>query len=269
MTEFAINDRLPNYGDGLFTTMLVNNGRIALFAGHVARLQHNAQRLGIALNTEHLQHEMRQQARQLGDGTLKLLVSAGAGGRGYKRDPASMPGLHFSGSAYPAHYRQWQAAGIGMGLSTVTLARQPALAGLKHTNRLEQVLIKQAMPDQVDDVLVCDTQGMLIEASAANVFWRIGQRWFTPDLSYSGVAGVMREFVLAQFAANGVLCEIGQYASGTLAQASNVFICNALMQMVPVHTLQLNHQTYRFPIDDVLSLQRQWQPAFQDEYDTF
>ena len=269
MTEFAINDRLANYGDGLFTTMRVKNHKIALFARHLARLQHNARRLGILLDTDQLAEAMRNQAQRVGEGTLKLLISAGAGGRGYKRDTTSTPGLHFSGSPYPAHYQQWQSTGISVGLSSVTLARQPALAGLKHTNRLEQVLIKQAMPNEVDDVLVCDTQGILIEASAANVFWRTGNRWYTPDLSYSGVAGVMREFVLAQFSGHGSGCETGLYAAGSLNHASNVFICNALMQIVPVHTLQFNNQTFRFSIDEVLTLQRQWQPAFQDEYDTF
>lgn len=266
MTEFAINDRAANYGDGLFSTMKVQRQQVALYERHIARLLHDACRLGLTIDEQSLRREILEQAKQLAEGTLKVLISAGEGGRGYARTHLNRPGLHCSFSPLPDYYSGWQSNGITVGLSNIALARQPLLGGLKHTNRLEQVLIKQAIPDDVDDVLVCDEQGCLVEASAANVFWQAGNRWYTPQINQCGVAGVMRSFVIDQLSGDNMAFEVGRYNLQSLQHAKCVFICNALMQIVPVHTLRLAHNTLRFSVAPVTQMWHKWQAAYQGEY---
>lgn len=266
MAEFALNDRAANYGDAIFTTMSVEGGRIALYQRHLDRLLHNAKALGMELTDgANLAETMRHHAQMLQEGTLKLLVSAGNGGRGYVRPNPVSPSLHFSTHPRPAHYGQWRQHGIRLGLSPVQLAQQPLLAGLKHCNRLEQVLVKQAMQGcDVDDVMVCDSQGHIIEASAANVFWQADGVWHTPSLTRCGVAGVMREFILAHAATQGVTVHPGDYPLAALEQADAIFLSNALMQIVPVHTWQGR----ALDITAAHTLAAQLQYAYQDEYDS-
>ncbi|WP_018981478.1 aminodeoxychorismate lyase [Salinimonas chungwhensis] len=268
MQTFPLNDRAANYGDAVFTTMSVVNGQVALFNRHVERLRRDASKLGVKLDTCQLSRAVSEQARVLSSGTLKLLISAGQGGRGYARDKQSQPCLYFSHHPVPLFYDNWRTTGISLALSSVKLSRQPLLAGLKHCNRLEQVLIKQTIPDYADDVLVCDQCDNIIEASAANLFWLKNDRWCTPSLAYCGVAGVMREFLLSFLQDQGHKVECGNFSLKEAEQASAMLISNALMQIVPVHTLHVR-QKISLPIGPVKTLQDEIKTAYQDEINGF
>lgn len=272
MSEFSLNDRVANYGDGLFTTMAVSHGRVALFERHRKRLLHDALHLGIMLDNDTLVDAIRRHAKSVEQGTLKLLISAGEGGRGYARG-SGQPSLHFSVHALPAHYAQWREQGISVAVSPVRLARQPLLAGLKHVNRLEQVLIKQQMvTQQVDDVLVTDTAGNMIEASAANVFWCENGRWVTPDVSQCGVAGVMRSFVTERLAVQQCPVSVTEQPIPAVQQIEAMFITNALMQIVPVRNFQPDnhvHTQVGLSIEPVKQIAQQLRADYEQEYDTY
>lgn len=103
-------------------------------------------------------------------------------------------------SAYPAYYSQWRKQGITLTLSPIPLGRNPYLAGLKHLNRLEQVLIRSHLEQtDADEALVLDSEGWVTECCAANLFWRTGDIVFTPRLDQAGVNGIMRQFVYANW----------------------------------------------------------------------
>lgn len=249
--------------------MLVENGRVALFAYHCHRVMADAHRLQIPLTRDALEQQISEQARTLGQGVLKLLVSAGEGGRGYHRPPTVTATLHFSSSAVPAAYAEQRQSGIAVIFARLQLALQPALAGIKHLNRLEQVLIKQEVSAAgADDAIVCDAYGNLVEASAANLFWQQDNTWFTPDMSACGVSGVMRAFLLDWFAAQGIPVEVGSYQPDTLATARAVFVCNALMPMLPVRTLRGSQSTVHYELSPVQALYQSIQPAYKEAYAT-
>lgn len=265
LQTFPLNDRAANYGDGIFTTMAVHSGRVALFERHINRLCRDARVLGIRVEPTQLRIEICAKARTMTSGTLKLLISAGQGGRGYHRQSVSDVSLYFSRHALPEHYHNWRTDGISVALSDIHMAAQPLLAGAKHCNRLEQVLIKQCMPASVDDVLVCDYDNHIVEASAANVFWIKQGQWYTPSLQQCGVAGVMREFLIDWLRQNGESVEEVQAGPEMLNQASAVFLTNALMQIIPVHTLHLD-ETHCYSIEPVHLLQNDVKSAYQDEF---
>ncbi|MDX1678096.1 aminotransferase class IV, partial [Arsukibacterium sp.] len=130
-------------------------------------------------------------------------------------------------------YSTWRQQGVRLALAELRLAVQPALAGLKHCNRLEQVLLKQeASNKQIDDLLVCDQQGFITEAIAANLFLHRAGRWYTPQLSRAGVAGVMRSHLLS------VQPDIEQvnWQLPELASVDAMVLTNALMGPVPVQS---------------------------------
>lgn len=240
-------DRGIQFGDGCFTTAWVNEGDIRLFDAHLNRLTEACGRLSIPLpDSDVLREEMRTVANDHQQAVLKVIITRGAGGRGYSSEGCKTPNRLIYTSPYPEHYRQWREQGITLTKSSVQLGRNPLLAGLKHLNRLEQVLIRRHLDTTTaQEALVQDSDGWLIECCAANLFWRKGQRIFTPRLDNAGVNGLMRQHILALLAESPWQVEEVYEPASTLETADEVFICNALMPLVPVNLAMKTHYVSR------------------------
>ena len=222
-------DRSFNYGDGIFTTMQVRAGSIQLWPLHLQRLQRAASQLGFASIDWHSVEQQAQGAVTAEQQVIKLLISRGDAGRGYAPTDGCSPNIYVSVSPMP-DYRQAQTQGVHLQPARLKLAVQPALAGLKHNNRLEQVLLKQELASTAaDDLLVLDQLGFITEATAANVFLQRAGQWYTPALTRAGVAGVMRQHIMQ----SADIREI-DWTAAELDSVDAMFICNALMGIVPV-----------------------------------
>ncbi|MDA5543491.1 MULTISPECIES: aminodeoxychorismate lyase [Yersinia] len=236
----SASDRSVQFGDGCFTTARVSGGRVVWLDKHISRLQQAAERLLMpVVNWNALRKEMVEAANHTEDGVLKVIISRGSGGRGYSGTACQHPTRIISLSDYPVHYLSWRERGISLALSPILLARNPLLAGVKHLNRLEQVLIRAHLDQTTaDEALVLDTEGMLVECCAANLFWRQGDKIFTPDLCQSGVDGIMRQRIITCLAAHGRQVEIVAQPVSVLADADEVILCNALMPLLPVNRIE-------------------------------
>jgi 4-amino-4-deoxychorismate lyase len=167
-----------------------------------------------------------------------VIITRGVGGRGYSPEGAANPRFIITYHTIPIHYTLWRTDGIKLTISPITLACQPLLAGIKHLNRLEQVLVKHALAKtDYDDAIVCDTQKNIIETSAGNLFWYKDNVWYTADHSESGVEGVMRNKVLAVMQEKGLLCQVVRADISDLFCSQELFVCNSLMMLVPVVSL--------------------------------
>lgn len=240
-------DRAVQFGDGCFTTARVVNGQVEWLEAHLQRLQQGCERLLITdVDWPVLRGEMRAAAATRSDGVLKAIVTRGSGGRGYSAAGCTRPTRILSVTAYPAQYHRLRQQGARLALSPVQLAKNPLLAGIKHLNRLEQVLIRTRLEQTgADEAVVLDTDAMLVECCAANLFWRTGERVFTPDLSASGVNGIQRQRVMQQIIALGLsLCEV-RAGIEVLTAADEVFITNALMPVLPVRQVETRHYASR------------------------
>jgi len=241
----APSDRGLQFGDGCFTTARVTEGKIDLLPWHIERLQLAAQRLMLpACDWSALEDEMVHAAESIPLGVVKAILTRGSGGRGYSPKGCEAPTRIVSRSSYPMHYLPWRERGISLTLSPVALGRNPLLAGLKHLNRLEQVLIRTHLDQTAaDEALVLDTAGMLVECCAANLFWRKGKAVFTPDLGQAGVAGLMRRRVIELLSGSEYSLHCVSEPLETLADAEEVLVSNALMPLLPVNT----GQSWRYP----------------------
>ncbi|MEH0876273.1 aminodeoxychorismate lyase [Pectobacterium cacticida] len=235
--QLSVFDRATQYGDGCFTTARVHAGEVMWLDSHIARLQQAASRLLFPeVDWESLIAEMKQAARGQASAVVKAMLTRGAGGRGYGVRGCMSPTRIVIRSDYPVHYAVWRKQGITLNLSPVALAKSPLLAGIKHLNRLEQVLIRAHLDQtSADDALVLDTDGALVECSSANLFWRKGKQVYTPDLSQSGVNGVARQHIIASLADSDFELQIVSEPLSALAEAEEVLICNALMPVVAVN----------------------------------
>ncbi|MGI2258428.1 aminodeoxychorismate lyase [Shewanella sp. GXUN23E] len=228
-------DRALAYGDGLFATMNVSAQQICYLESHLRRLSDGAARLGFCWHpSSALRQRLNELASEHPEACIKLLLSRGVGGRGYQAPAMASPMVIISVHPLPPHYVQWQQQGICLGRSPVTLGCQPLLAGMKHLNRLEQVLIKAHMADDVDDVWVTDAQGHVIEASAGNLFLINDMQVTVPSHAYAGVSGVMREQVIEALLDMGLNVAAADISEAQLLAASHVLVTNSLMGAVPV-----------------------------------
>lgn len=237
--SLAVTDRGLAYGDGLFETIAVTAGVPSLLDRHLARLTQGSARLGIPVDPASIRAELLAFSQALGDGVAKLILTRGDGLRGYAPPQPTQPRRILQGSAKPKYPAVNAEDGIRLFPCATRLAEQPALAGLKHLNRLEQVLARSEWQDaEHAEGLMRDTGGRVIEGVYSNLFLVKNGRLSTADLSRCGVAGVMRAELLACVAALGLTCEVRDIGFDELLAADEVFLCNSLYGIWPVRALQ-------------------------------
>ena len=252
-----VDDRGFTLGDGFFTTIQIWKGRPLLWDLHWARLLASAERLQIALTEpDHLHDRLLSCIADVHHGSAKIIVTRGSGPRGYGIRDCQTPREIISVHAYPKIYQQWQQSGVSLAICQGRLGHSPLLAGLKSLGRLEQVLLKAELEARgAVEGVVLDTDDNIVETVTANVFWRRDSVVYTPDLQASGVTGVMRAWILQQLAQSGLECCQLRAGLVALQSADEVFISNALMEVVPVTGIEdVTYQDH--------SLARQLQAAF-------
>ena len=178
------------------------------------------------------------------DCILKLIVTRGEGGRGYTPPADAVVTIITQWHPLPAGIQDAYLNGIASFYCDHPLSINPHTAGIKHLNRLDQVLASIQLARAADAVpaikegLMCDVDGYVLEGTRTNLFAVIDGKLCTPDLSRAGVAGVMRTFLLQQFNAAGVFVEVGQISKNDLRLASELFVCNSVLGIWPVTQIQ-------------------------------
>ena len=230
--SISIDDRGLAYGDGCFTTALVIKGDVVMLPQHLERLTLQSQQLGLpSFDLPALAVSLQKISSGIDIGIVKVIITCGSGGRGYSRLGAEQAKVIVSVHDYPKFYTQWQKHGICVGISGQNLGINPILAGLKHLNRLEQVLLRAELDKRPeDDLLATDINGNVIECCSANVFWLKAGQWQTPLLTTAGVAGLMRAKILL----HQPNIQQGNYPLSQLDNIDAMFISNAILGIVPV-----------------------------------
>ncbi|WP_217705797.1 aminodeoxychorismate lyase [Peristeroidobacter soli] len=233
--QISADDRGFQYGDGLFETALLVDGRVRFIDDHCQRLFTGCARLGIAPpDRPALLREIAQVTAGADRGVLKIIVTRGAGGRGYRPGSAMssnrVVALHPFNPAPPGALRlRW---------CDIRLGRNARLAGIKHLNRLEQVLAQSEWREgEADEGLMLDTEGEVVCATSANVFIVREGALLTPDLRFSGVRGVMRARVIEAAAKLDLAVSEEPLWPHDLETASEVFITNAVRGIRSVASL--------------------------------
>ena len=222
----AVDDRGLHYGDGLFETALLIAGRVRFLEDHLERLRCGCERLGINCpDRGTLLAEVAQVTAGADRGVLKIIVSRGAAGRGY-RPPEGVSATRIV-ALHPL--RESPQRALKLRWCETRLGRNARLAGIKHLNRLEQVLAQREWREgECDEGLMMDTEGELVCATAGNVFAVRDGALITPDLRFCGVQGVMRAQVVKAAAELQIAVSEEPLWPENLAGASEVFITNAV-----------------------------------------
>lgn len=229
------DDRGFQYGDGLFETALLVRGRVRFLDDHLRRLFSGCTRLGIAAPDEQtLRSEIAQVTAGDERGVLKIIVTRGSGGRGYR--PSSVAGSTRVVALHP--FNPTPQAALRLRWCEIRLGRNARLAGIKHLNRLEQVLAQSEWREgEADEGLMLDTEGEVVCATSANVFAVRDGALITPDLRFCGVHGVMRAQVLKAAAKLRLVVSEEPLWPQDLETASEIFITNAVRGIRSVASL--------------------------------
>jgi 4-amino-4-deoxychorismate lyase len=222
-------DRGLMYGDGLFETLRASQGNMPWWPAHWQRLSNGTQRLGITLPDESLIHKAALSLLSDAPAVLKIILTRGESGRGYLpgKGPATcIVSVHPLPAPHPRP--------LALHCCETRIAEQAALAGIKHLNRLENVLARaECEAAGCAEGVMRNNAGHVICATAANVFMYSNGVWRTPDVSQSGIAGIARQWFLAQLPN----VHIEKISREQLEQAEAVFLCNAVRGMMAVERI--------------------------------
>lgn len=249
--QISVLDRGLAYGHGLFETLRVDNGKPLLLSQHLERLKAGCDRLYIEW-PEKTESILTQEITQLCAGVnamIKIIVTAGTSGLGYAIPEIQTPLRLVIRFALPDYPLEYQTKGIAVCTCDYRLGYQAELAGLKHLNRLDQVLASTEWRGSVfKEGIMLDQEDRVIEGTRTNLFAidRKG-RLLTPRLDRCGVAGVMRRFLLEQAATEDIEVIEGDFNCPQFKAMPEVFVCNSVIGIWPIR--QWDKQTY--PVGEV------------------
>lgn len=235
-----VSDRGLAYGDGLFETILVRNGEPQLLQAHCQRMLDGARRLGIpACETDLVKavERVRTRATRVPEHqVLKLVLTRGSGGRGYRPPSNPEPRLILSLTSAPPATPD---TGVRTVISDIPLTVNPVFAGIKSLNRLEQVMASRAMPEDCYEALMPGDQGDLREGTRTALLYLWEGQWRTPPREQVAVRSVMLAHI-----ERGLAREGGKIAEAPLfpeqcqrPEFGGLVLVNSVVGAVPVQTL--------------------------------
>jgi 4-amino-4-deoxychorismate lyase len=235
----SVQDRGFQFGDGVFETLAVCAGKPLLWERHLQRLFEGCARLRIEAPPERL---LRSEADQLcvhaQRAVLKLVVTRGRSERGYALPNGETPTRVLTLRPWPSYPEKAAQMGVDVCLCRTRISRSPQLAGIKHLNRLDQVLARAEWQREFAEGFMFDDTDRLIEGTASNVFVVSRGTLLTPDLSESGVAGVMRALVLEYAQTVSLPYKITGITRSQLDAAEEIFLSNSLIGIWPVRRVE-------------------------------
>jgi 4-amino-4-deoxychorismate lyase len=247
-------DRGLAYGDGLFETIRMSGQRAVLRRHHLNRMVSDAERLGIVIDYDKLNHELGRAAVGLipvdesGSWILKLILTRGSGGRGYRLPERVEPHLIVSAAALPP---MPEPGGVVTRCASFPLTVNPRLAGIKTLNRLEQVMASREFTGAEWELIMTDSSGHLVEGTRTNLLARVEDEWVTPPVSSIAVAGVMRQYAMECLRAAGERVVERPLPSdiSSLSGFRGLYLLNSVFGAVAVRSLD----AVDLPVDGTLA----------------
>lgn len=247
--SLTVADRGLMYGDGVFRTLRVRQGQAVWWQAHLDKLDDDCARLGLpSYAHDRWLADLKACRLEGADAVVKLIVTRGSGARGYRPAEDSEPTRIVMAAPVPASEPVLPADGVRVRVCTLRLGHQPALAGIKHLNRLENVLAQKEWHDpQIHEGLLFDQIGHLVSGTKSNVFLVRQGGLITPRLDRCGVAGVTRARLIEIARTDGIeVTEMPGLTLEDVLSAEEILLCNSLIGLWRV--ARLDHRAWDTPI---------------------
>jgi 4-amino-4-deoxychorismate lyase len=239
VTHLSTADRGLQYGDGLFETIAIVAGSPSLWQQHIDRLEHGCKRLGIPFPGEkQLRKEALQEIGSAERAVLKIIVTRGEGSRGYRPPTKPQPTRMLEVSSWPEYPPENSRDGVAVRLCSTRVATNSNLAGLKHLNRLPQVMARHEWSDpEIAEGLMLDERDRVIAGTMSNLFLVKRDELWTPDLSQSGISGILRGVVLDVAQQQDITVQIKELTMNDVRESDALFLTNSLIGVWPIREL--------------------------------
>lgn len=252
--RIAITDRGLHYGDGLFETISYRNGIAEFLQQHIERLLLGCKKLRINFNElEQLKEEVVQICEELAgdDGVIKIIITRGSGGRGYLANPDMVATRIISSHPLPVYPADYVNKGIAVRFCQYILSANSQLAGIKHLNRLDQVLARNEWSDPtISEGLMSNADGNIVEGTMSNLFIVLDNKLITPLLTFAGIAGIIRARLIAIAQDYGLEFEERNVSRSDIHNAQELFVCNSVIGIWPVRSIE----TRSYPVGPITQL---------------
>lgn len=237
-----VHDRGLAYGDGVFRTLRVSRGRALCWQRHYQKLQIDCQALGLSCPSYSvLCQEIDQITAANPESVLKIIITRGAGARGYRVTADVQLTRIIMANSLPDYPPSYHEQGVSLRVCDLRLSLQPRLAGIKHLNRLENVMARLEWDDaSIAEGLLLDSEGYVIGGTMTNLFMHKDREILTPDLTRCGVAGVQRKRVLDRARASGIPCMERHISLSQLLQADEIFLTSSVIGVWQVREIGQN-----------------------------
>ncbi len=229
------------YGDGVFRTMRLLDGQLQDWPQHYQTLVADCSKIQIVCPSAELLMQDFRALMMSGPGgeavssIIKVIITRGEGARGYAPPAICEPTRVLVQSPLPVYPPEIYHQGVALYTCQTRLAQQPLLAGIKHLNRLENVLARAEVKDpRFFDGLLCDYDGHVIEAVSGNLFLQKDGVIMTPLLDQCGVAGVMRQKIMDWYRTHGQPVAVTRISPENLLTADAVVIANSVYGVLQV-----------------------------------
>jgi len=256
----TIQDRGFQYGDGLFETIACRDNVLEFWSAHMKRLQQGAERLQLTCPEESLwlqdiqmlvesYHKDTDNSKATGNNgfVVKLILTRGSSERGYRpvEKTDSTRVVQIITGLPPRYFHDPVSSPAKLCCCRQTVSINPSLAGIKHLNRLENVLARNEWKDDYTEGLMCDARGYVVEGTMSNLFGFCQNILFTPALTSSGVNGILRQYIMQLTEKLSIPLTITELSIDDLLSMDELFICNSLLEILPVISLQYNDISWR------------------------
>lgn len=231
------------YGDGLFETILIVNSQPRFWSTHWKRLSMGLDRLGfMPIDEQDVIDKIANvlSSQSLRSGIVRLSISREQSQRGYRVSPTAQTIIDIQCFSLAS---RWHGKQIAARWCKTQWAQQPLLAGIKHLNRLEQVLARNEWHDDaIEEGLVCDTTNHVISGTMSALLMRKGNQLFAADLSQTGVASIAREEALVALTAHHYQVHIKPLTKAEILSADELVMMNTIQGIA--HVKQLDGHVY-------------------------
>ncbi|MCA1925544.1 MAG: aminodeoxychorismate lyase [Thiobacillus sp.] len=255
-TAIDARDRGLAYGDGVFRTLKCLAGAPLWWRDQYDTLCRDCAALALPVPDDDTLRDEVGRAAAGADCAVKILVTRGSGARGYTPPAASPPRRIVMASALPPMAQSGAPAEVSARLCSLRLAAQPRLAGIKHLNRLENVLARAEWDDPACfEGLLCDASGLLVGGTLSNLFWLEGNTLCTPPLDECGIAGVTRARLLRRAARLGLASRFERRPPAAILAADEVLIGNSLIgvrRLARIDDAELSDAGWRIRLDELV-----------------
>jgi 4-amino-4-deoxychorismate lyase len=254
--QIPVNDRGFQYGDGLFETIEISEGRPLFLEQHLQRLRAGCSSLKIpCFSDKELTDDIHRVSHQAKNAVLKIIVTRGIGGRGYRQPMVLQATRVVSLHPFPDYPFSFAKQGVNARFCTTRLGLNPAIAGIKHLNRLEQVMARAEWDDpEVQEGIMLDITDNVIEGTMTNLMYVKNETVNTDTLQSAGVKGVMRELIKNLIDEHHLTLVEHSYRKETLLAAEEVFVCNSIIGIWPIKKID----GVNFPVGKLTRQLQEW-----------